>query len=84
MNPFDYDHSRTPIGYSPRAVSEIKDFSIGDRVICHLPGSWVDGKHAVIKAINVTSSDGVFGHYLAVEPNGGMTIVEPECLELIS
>jgi len=57
------------------------EIKIGSVVKCHLPGSWVDGLTFTVEALNVTASDGVFGHRL--RGNGGVTVVEPEFLELV-
>jgi hypothetical protein len=50
------------------------NFRVGDKVVCHVPGSWVDGRTATIEALSVTSSDGIHGHYLKV-PGIGVTVV---------
>lgn len=38
------------------------EFRVGDRVACHVPGSWVDDRAGVIEALDVEASDGVRGH----------------------
>jgi hypothetical protein len=55
---------------------------VGDRVRCVCPGSWTDGKIGTILDLNVTSSDGVFGHRLQMAE--GITVVEMELLELVA
>jgi len=51
---------------------------VGDRVICHLPGSWVDGRTMTILRLNVVSCDNIYGHLLQAEC--GVTVVPPHCL----
>lgn len=52
---------------------------VGDKVKCHVQGSWVDGLVGTILALNVTSSDEIHGHQLQM--HCGVTVVEPEALE---
>jgi hypothetical protein len=56
------------------------EFKVGDKVRCHVPDSWVDGKTGTIIELNVSRS-GDEGHCLQME--GGITIVSPEELELL-
>lgn len=57
------------------------EFRVGDRVRCHSPGSWVDGKEGTVAALDVLSSDDIRGHQIQM-PNG-YTVVEPSCLARI-
>ena len=55
---------------------------VGSSVLCHLPGSWVDGKIGTVLKLNVVSSYEIRGHLLQMD--NGTTIVESEHLELLS
>lgn len=52
----------------------------GDKVTMRVPGSWIDGRAGTILALNVTSSDEIFGHLIEV-PNHGRTVVPEDQLE---
>lgn len=54
----------------------------GDRVRCHLPGSWVDGREGTILRMNTVSSDNIYGHLLQMD--GGITVVPERELELVT
>lgn len=56
--------------------------SVGDRVVCKSPGSWVDGREATVEQLEVTSSDGITGCLLRV-PKHGLTVVPPSELEKV-
>jgi hypothetical protein len=58
----------------------VKSWQPGDRVVIRAPGSWCDGKEAVVLKADVTSSDGRRGPLLRV-PGEGVTVVPPGCLE---
>lgn len=62
---------------------EERPLRVGDRVLCHDPGSWVDGREAVVVSLNVVSSDGIEGHGLRV-PGVGVTVVPEFLLERVS
>ena len=48
--------------------------NIGDTVVCHVPGSWVDGKTATILKLDIISSEEIEGHQLQVG-HEGVTVV---------
>lgn len=54
----------------------------GDKVCCHLPGSWVDGQEGEIIATDATSSDGIRGY--ALQMKEGVTVVEACYLERVN
>ncbi len=55
-----------------------KMFRKGDRVVCWVPGSWIDGLPGTIKEVSVISTDNVFGHL--VTSGGRETVVHPDNL----
>lgn len=56
---------------------------VGDRVTCHEPGSWVDGKAGTIKQLNVWGSDNIKGHVVVVDGTNGYTVLPPLALVLV-
>ena len=65
--------------YDPEFGAGEGPFQIGDRVVCRLPGSWVDGKTGVVGALDVEASDGITGH--RIDFPSGYSVVPPEELE---
>lgn len=55
--------------------------NIGDTVVMHESGSWVDGKTGVIEALDVVSSDEIKGHLIRVA-GVGVTVVPEEQLDI--
>lgn len=60
----------------------MRDFQIGDKVICRVPGSWVDGKLGTVKRLFVRTSDDIYGHQLQMDRC--VTVIPPDALELHS
>ena len=65
-------------GYCPVAINadEVHKFHVGDMVMCHEPGSWVDGKTGTIISLDAKASDGICG--LLIQMDSGVTVL-PSC-----
>lgn len=60
----------------------MEDLKVGDIVIAHEPGSWVDNKRFIILVMNYTSVDNIKGAALSYTGlRGGWTVVPISCLE---
>ena len=56
----------------------MNEFCIGDSVLCHSLGSWVDGKKGIVINLFIQSSDGINGHLIQMDH--GVTVLPPYCL----
>jgi len=53
---------------------------VGDRVRCHVPGSWLDNRVGHILKLNVVSSDEIEGHHLQILDEDG---IKPEAVSVV-